>query len=211
MQKFTVFSILLSLTLLLVLGDLVVHDYLRSGPSAPAELPQVSEVGSTSVLNSLIPVETAELPEEFVAIAQIEPKLQEDKFVMAGLSDPSLKEAAFSGLIFQFIPFSDQAEALVHQSHLFNGEEFVGTVYEVNYPSETAAFQGYLALRQRANSLTDLGSINETNTYGDSSFYFNHDLKDKTVHLVVRSGESVYAFEYAHVNHDLFKKVVDLL
>lgn len=220
MQKFTVFSIILSMTLLLIMGDLVVHNYLQTEPPEEALQEVVNQTGSTSVLNTLIPVEensAVEISEDLSAYelpslpTPMDPVLKEALFAQAGFDAPTLKEAIFSGLLFQFIPFSDQEEAQVIQSHLFNGEEFLSTVYEVDYPTETASFQAYLSLRERANSLQDLGSIYESNTYGDGSFYFNHDTKTKTVHLVIRSGRSIYAFEYAHVHHENMKKVFDLI
>ncbi len=210
MQKFTVFSIILSMTLLLVLGDLVVHDYLKAGAETIPVLEKAADTGSTSVLNTLIPDETVEEVVELPVI-EVEASLQADTFASAGFSSPILKEAIYSGLIFQFIPFSEADNATVQQSHLFNGEEFVGTVYEVAYPTETASFQGYLTLRERSKSLAHLGSIYEANTSGDSSFYFNHDAKTKTVHLIMRSGNTVYAFEYAHLHHESMKNVFDLI
>lgn len=210
MQKFTVFSIILSMTLLLVLGDLVVHDYLKTGPDARPIEENVSDIGSTSVLNTLIPVDTVVEEELETPVITMKAELKEDIFVLAGFSSPILKEAIYSGLLFQFIPFAED-DVTVLQSHLFNGEEFVGTVYEIAYPTETASFQAYLTLRERSKSLVDLGSIYEANTSGDSSFYFNHDTKTKTVHLIIRSENTVYAFEYAHLHHESMKNVFDLI
>jgi hypothetical protein len=59
--------------------------------------------------------------------------------------------------------------------------------------------------------LTDLGSVNEVNNYGDASFYFNHKNKLKTVHLIIRTGRDIYAFEYSQSFHETMKKVFDSL
>ena len=81
----------------------------------------------------------------------------------------------------------------------------------MKYPSETGAFQAYLTLRDRAKELTDLGLVNEVNNYGEASFYFNHKIKTKTVHLAVKQGNNLYAFEYAYRWHEEMKKLFPLL
>ncbi len=140
-----------------------------------------------------------------------EAKLTGEDFSVAGFENPVLKDAVFDGNIFSFLTFSDQSEAFVYQWNFFDGETFVGSVYEVEYNSETGGFQGYLTLRDRASQLLDLGDVNESNTYGDASFYFNHKAKTKTVHLVLRKGGTIYAFQYAYSNHDKMKNLFELI
>jgi len=210
MQKFTVFSILLSLSVILVISDIVAHNYVQDfeDPSAQEESTAEDEVS----------LET----DEDVALSQEEPATEPDLTVLpsalstelfqtAGFTTPVLKDTIFSGLVFQFISFSDQSEATVYNWNLFDGESYVGSIYEIKYPSETGSFQGYLALRERAMGLTDLGSVNEVNNYGDASFYFNHKNKLKTVHLIIRTGRDIYAFEYSQSFHETMKKVFDSL
>ena len=207
MQKLTLFSVLLSISVILIVGDIVYHDYLSDFEAAvPPE--QTEPV-------SLLPddEETVALTEEpeIIAPTVLESSLSAELFKQAGFLDPALKDTLFSGLVFQFISFADQSEATVYRWNIFDGEEYIGSVYEMKYPTETGSFQGYLALRERAMSLTDLGTVNEVNNYGDASFYFNHKTKVKTVHLLVRTGNDIYGFEYAQTYHEKLKKVFDSL
>lgn len=235
MQKFTVFSILLSISIVLMIGDIVFHDYLsqfRQEEIKPLEesdtLQESSEESSELESSVLLSEETEEQETEafepqsetasdvgsmdgLESTAIVNSSLGTELFEKAGFSQPVLKNALFSGLIFQFISFSDQTEATVYQWNLFDGENYVGSVYEMKYTTETGSFQGYLALRERAMSLTELGTVNEVNNYGDASFYFNHKNKTKTVHLIMRSGGSLYAFEYGQSHHETMKKVFDIL
>lgn len=213
MQKLTLFSLLLSISVILIVGDIVYHDYLSDFEAA---VPTETEEEATEI--SLNP--DTELEEEPVALSEeseeivatvLESSLSGELFKQAGFIQPVLKDTLFSGLVFQFISFADQSEATVYQWNVFDGEQYIGSVYELKYPTETGSFQGYLALRERAMSLSDLGTVNEVNNYGDASFYFNHKTKVKTVHLVVRTGNDIFGFEYAQTYHEKLKNVFDSL
>ena len=218
MQKFTVFSIILSLSVVLILSDMIFHDYLGEGAANTLELSPADVIYDADVTlpdeltydSGIDSTEMAliELAEE-IDITVLHPGMTEELFVEAGFFDPTLKDTIFSGYVFQFIGFSDQTDAFIYQWNLFDGQDFIGSVYEIKYPSEMGGFQGYLSLRERAELLTDLGTVNEVNIYGDSSFYFNHVSKTKTVHKVVRSGANVYAFDYAYSHHDKMQKVFE--
>ncbi len=214
MHKFTVFSIILSISVVLILGDIVFHDYLSIfDAGADEEITEeevpVLEENLDEDVEEEVSEEAAwvELAEE-TGITVLQPGMTEDVFVQAGFFDPVLKDTIFSGLVFQFISFSDQTDAFVYQWNLFDGENFIGSVYEIKYPSEMGSLQGYLALRGRADSMPELGAVNEVNNYRDASFYFNHATKTKTVHTVVRAEANLYAFEYAYVHHEKMKKVL---
>lgn len=146
-----------------------------------------------------IPVES---PESQVALNNLE---------AAGFFTPTLKEALFSGLLFQFIPLESSTDVVSSQWSIFDGENYVGTIYELSYPSETGALQGYFSIRNLAQGLTELGAVNEVNLYGEGSFYFNHKIKNQTVFVVIRSGSTVYGFEYPYTFHENMKKLFDFL
>lgn len=234
MQKFTVFSALLSLSIILIIGDVVSHDYLsekkvnlpeEAAPettldSEVLEESEDAEVEDIEIDESAEETETPEEPEpieedvdlssESTSLEVLVPHLSEALMLEAGFFDPTLKDTIYSGYVFQFLPFSDPS-AFVYQWNLFDGETYIGSIYEIKYPNETASFQGYLSLRETGASRTDTGSVNEVNNYKDASFYYNHTTKTQTVHLVVRSGDTVYGFEYPHRNHETMKKLFELI
>lgn len=235
MQKFTAFSILLSLIVVLATVDVLFNGYL--GGSEVAVVQDSEEVDSAvDTTQDSSPEEAApvsdevpptEVPpteivpnEETPAVEETPVELQEEKvstwftsdvLSQAGFTQPVVKEALFSGLIFQIIPFSDGANTQSLQLNFFDGEVYVGTFYEVVYATDTGSFQGYLSLREAAKSLTDLGTTNEVNMYGDASFYFNHKTKVKTVHMLALYGNRVLGFEYAQSEHEKMKKLFDIL
>jgi len=208
MQKFTVFSIILSLAVVLAVADVLFHDYLNTTTvQTPVATEEPLTLPSTSPTTT--PSDDSDSTVELQEVAGS--SLTVELFQEAGFVSPTLKNTPFSGLVFQFLPFSDQAEADVFQSNLFDGPTYVGTVYEIHYSTDTGGFQGYLTLRDEANGLTAVGTTNEANNYGDASFYFNHKTKVKTVHLLIRSGSTLYGFEYAQSSHEKMKNVFDIL
>lgn len=234
MQKFTVFSLLLSFSVILILSDIVFHDYLdeskyESAVSSGAESVEQSAsqdsgqntLNDSENMNEASGDSEADIQENSqrsneqissVSLASIpEPKMTAEALKMAGFVNPILKEAVFSGNIFNFIGFTDQPDAFIYQWNFFEGENFIGSIYELEYASDTGGFQAYLTLRQRAMDLFNLGTVNETNSYGDTSFYFNHKSKTKTVHLIIRKANSVYGFEYAYVNHEKMKPLFSII
>jgi hypothetical protein len=228
MQKFTAFSILFSVTVLLIVVDLVSHDYLsekqeESFQEVQELIEQVDlmedsyeteNTGDDELENSDLQTLFDLKSEENVVLSEIvllDATLDESVFLDAGFGLPTLKDTLFSGLVFQIIPFSDQVEPFVYQWNFFNGEHFIGSVYELRYDNQTASFQGYLELRNRADDLPQYGTMNEVNNYGDSSFYFNHATKTKTVHVVMKKGTQLYAFEYPYSEHEKMKEVFQVL
>lgn len=205
MQKFTVFSILLSISVLLILADMMAHNYL-----SPDAVLDAASAGQDSVLKADAD-KLSPAPEAVPETQSADAKLEVAHFKAAGLTNAVLKEAVFDGNVFNFISFADQTDAYIHEWNLFDGENFVGSVYEIDYKSDTGGFQGYVTLRDRALKLSNLGDVNETNSYGDASFYFNHKEKKKTVHLVIRKGETIYAFQYAYSQHEKMKSLFEII
>ncbi|QQR54917.1 hypothetical protein IPG41_07125 [Candidatus Peregrinibacteria bacterium] len=203
MQKFTVFSLLLSLVVVLATVDVLFHDYLGEDP-AVEENQTVEEIPE--------PLDTEPVEEEVELQEEKSPSwITGDLLTQAGFTLPVVKEALFSGLIFQIIPFSDASQSQLSQLNFFDGERYVGSFYEIVYPTDTGSFQAYLTLREAAKALPDLGTVNEVNMYGDASFYFNHKSKVKTVHMVALYGKRIYGFEYAQTEHEKMKKLFDIL
>ena len=215
MQKFTAFSILLSLVVVLATVDVLFNGYLGGEDTAVVQ-ETVDEEVDTSMDNSIDT--TTDSPTDTTSDAPVE--LQEEKLstwfttdllTQAGFTQPVVKEALFSGLIFQIIPYSESSDAQTLQLNFFDGEIYVGTIYEMAYPTSTGSFQGYLSLREAAKTLTDLGTVNEVNMYGDASFYFNHKSKLKTVHMVALYENRLLGFEYAQDQHEKMKNLFDIL
>ena len=198
---------ILSAVVVLTIGDVLFHGYLGGASEDPLPVENVEDVQDVQPdgTDAAVADTVVQLQEE------ITPLISADMFSMAGFLSPTIKEVDFSGYVFQFVPFTDLGNAKIYQWNIFDGENYVGSAYEIKYGTDTAGFQGYLELRDSGKGLVDLGTVNEVNNYGDASFYFNHKVKTGTVHLVMRSGKDVFAFEYAQSFHENMKKVFDIL
>lgn len=214
MQKFTVFSVLLSFTVILIIGDMVLHDYLNADQfeqSVQSLETEINELQGEPEATDGIDIEESDEDVTLSSEDVTDPKITTDLLAASGFGNPVLKEAIFSGYVFQFINFADQLGAVTYQWNFFENEAFKASIYEIKYETETGSFQGYLNLRKRAGELTQVGTVNEANNYGDSSFYFNHKTKTKTVHLVIKKGKTIYAFEYPYSIHDRMKVLLESL
>lgn len=215
MQKFTVFSVLLSFTVILIIGDMVLHDYLnadqfeQSVESLESEINELQGDPEASDGNTDVEAEDEEVTLSSEDVT--DPKITTDLLSESGFGSPVLKEAIFSGYVFQFINFADQLGAVTYQWNFFENEAYKASIYEIKYETETGSFQGYLNIRKRAGELTQIGTVNETNSYGDASFYFNHKTKTKTVHLIIKRGQTIFAFEYPYSIHDRMKTLLGSL
>lgn len=215
MQKFTIFSIILSLVVVLTISDVLFNGATRENdvPVVDQSEPAASEETSDSPLTLPSDDSTSDSPVELQEAVDplVSSSLTETVFQEAGFEDPTLKSTPFAGLIFQLLSFVPSSDATVGQWNLFTGPIYVGTIYEIQYNTDTGGFQGYLNLRDAAKTLVDVGMVNEANNYGDASFYFNHKTKLKTVHLLIRTGSKLYGFEYSQSYHENMKKVFDIL
>ena len=103
MQKFTVFSILLSLAVILGIADIIFNDYLNNESSVTP----VVEEDYLPIEEEVIeeePVIEEENVEEEVDLSEdqafLEPNLGLELFEESGFSSPVLKDTIFSGLVF---------------------------------------------------------------------------------------------------------------
>ncbi|MEI7510744.1 MAG: hypothetical protein WCJ84_01160 [Candidatus Peregrinibacteria bacterium] len=84
------------------------------------------------------------------------------------------------------------------------------SVYEFFPTRDTTIDHAYLSLKGFfAESLKDSveAEVNETNTYGEHSFYINLGNQEKTVYLVVAHKNELLGFEYPRASHESVKKV----
>jgi hypothetical protein len=193
---------------------MVLHDYLNADQfeqSVQSLETEINELQGEPEATDGINVEESDEDVTLSSEDVTDPKITTDLLATSGFGNPVLKEAIFSGYVFQFINFADQLGAVTYQWNFFENEAFKASIYEIKYETETGSFQGYLNLRKRAGELTQVGTVNEANNYGDSSFYFNHKTKTKTVHIVIKKAKTIYAFEYPYSIHDRMKALLESL
>ncbi len=215
MHKFTLFTIGLSVVVILVVAEVVVNDYLGEDFAQKETVEEVAveveepltdvvaEEGVEAPLDSEIRGDEIESPvvEEEQGAPQSVALITTELLASVGVLEPKVETAAFQGLVFGLFDVKEEFAGFTVLEHkLFDGSNFIGMVYEISTENELQTFGAYETLRQKAQG-SSLGTVNENNDYGEASFYFNHSTKTSTVFLVVQKAGHAYAFQYSPSYH----------
>ena len=133
-------------------------------------------------------------------------------FNQAGFTTEA-KEVHFNGKVFQLLDITKIAVSGITMFELSDGADSSKVVLsftEIDLPDEIRALQLYMLLQNKTKPYIDL-SLNETNAYGDRSFYVNHSKKPDEAFLVVKMNKMIYAFAYVKAYHPQIKKIIQLL
>ncbi|MBI2453635.1 hypothetical protein HYV58_00470 [Candidatus Peregrinibacteria bacterium] len=243
MSKFTIFSIILSVSVITVTADLVVRDYFGEGvvsggasvlgpaegnkevPLASNAASQKSAAPGAAVQNadtSLVqekenPKPSAE--ESEVKIVNIPspkpvsppsvPAVTEERVRQAGFTG-KFGEKLFNGKVYQLIDISAVPVESIGFYEVSQDIDTVASITEITLRDEIRALQLYTLLQNKTKTYIDL-SLNETNAYGERSFYINHAKKTQEAFLTVKIGKKIYAFAYVKFYHPELKKFITLL
>lgn len=234
MHKLTIFTVILSIVVVVVVAELMFDnvltaeegqaDILTSQTVHPSLVNTDADAAESDVelnandIEALLAEDAAEddveidiealLAEDDLDDVEIEilslenGKLSAEVLRNAGFPNSDLVEAAFDGSIYQTIDVSDLS-LNVEKNYVANKEEVFGAIYTFSVDGRIQN-ELYRVLRERAAFGTSV-EVNETNTFGDNSFYMNDNRRESTAFLVIRSGSSFYAFAYPKKYHKYFK------
>lgn len=222
MNKFTIFTIILAISVITVTADLALRDY-------------YSKDGQTSVLmqDDALPQDDIDYTENKEPESEPEPKIEtqieplpapvENKEIIpqpkslinenvinsAGFTE-SFKEQQFNGKVFQLLDITKNPVDAVYLYQVSASGSPVVSITEIALRDEIRALQLYYLLQNKTKTYIDL-TLNETNAYGDRSFYINHAKKPDEAFLTVKIGSKLYAFAYVKSYHPQVKKLIELL
>jgi hypothetical protein len=129
----------------------------------------------------------------------------------AGFNDTALQRAPFNGILFETIDLRDfKSVPVITNNLLEHNKTPVGTMNEFHAQSKDLANEIYEYLKEKGGKLIG-ASVNETNTFGDRSFYINFLEQKENVFLVVKQGENVYALTYKKGEHSNVQSLLKLL
>lgn len=232
MNKFTIFTIILAISVITVTSDLVVRDYLRgeglnsvltlnkevspviasddevvtdaeSQESPPAK--EIAREEPTEVSTS-----TPAIPSQPVEIRTPPQPTITQQVIAAGGFTGTLTEKHFDGRLYQLLDLSKFAVESVALYELQENGLPAASITEIALKDEIRALQLYSLLQNKTKTYIDL-SLNETNAYGDRSFYINHAKKKDEAFLTVKIGSRIYGFAYVKFFHPEIKKLISIL
>lgn len=138
-------------------------------------------------------------------------KITETQLVQMGFDGMRLERASAEGLLFQLLDLSDTVNLSKVRFHLTDGKNVYGVISEFLLADATRAKTFYQNLRQKSSLYAPDVKLNETNSFGESSFYLNDSKRLGTAFLTVLSGNRVYSFSYPKASHEFFKKFIQFL
>lgn len=250
MNKFTIFTIILSVSVITIFADLLIRDYLKGqglasllsiGTKAENTQTEISPVlenqdtevevqsdtvssdtDSQSVVSETTTPEISSAQEQnitstdttssqFIPISRSNP--------VGALTETSMKQAGFTGAIsakqftgklFQLLDITNFSAETIKTFMVEQNGVSAASITEIVLRDEIQALQLYLLLQNKTKPYIDL-SLNETNAYGDRSFYVNHGKKANEAFLTVKIKNRIYAFAYVKFYHPEIKKLIILL
>lgn len=138
-------------------------------------------------------------------------KITETQLVQMGFEGMRLERVSAEGLLFQLLDLSDTVNLSKVRFHLTDGKNVYGVISEFLLADTTRAKTFYQNLRQKSSLYAPDVKLNETNSFGESSFYLNDSKRLGTAFLTVLSGNRVFSFSYPKASHEFFKKFIQFL
>ncbi len=200
MHKFTIFTLLFSVTIVAIIADLIFNNYLDK------PLNQTPKKAETIVEEEVAEPTAPPIQEE----EPIESTITTNLLSGAGFLNSVLETVPFSGKLFQIIEPAGVDPQNIFKINIFEDKDFAATTYEIPFPEAKGAKELYSYLKTQISAIPE-ATINESNSFGEQSFYLNIASEKKTVFLVVQLKNSVFAFEYPHKSHSKIIKLIPLL
>ncbi len=132
------------------------------------------------------------------------------KIIEAGYDIPDLLKEDFDGIIFESIDISDYNDENHSKFIVTEAEEYAGTIIELIFPDSGISSEVYAYVKTKIEG-REAFELNETNQYGNSSFFANHEQEKNSVFLVVKKAKRLYTLHYPAKNHNKMKNLINLL
>lgn len=230
MNKFTIFSIILAICVITAVVDLAVRDYFDvdeqaassqtsvlqaeeqenfAGKKSP-EIPKAEERPQAQQEPQQEPAANAAFVAPAVPQTPSSPSAVTQSLINEAGFNVQLLEEHFDGKVFQLLDITKHPVNNINFYTLSQGAIKIASITEIELSDEIRALQLYILLQNKTKPYIDL-SLNETNAYGDRSFYINHAKKPDEAFLTVKIGKRLYAFAYLKTHHPTLKNLIQLL
>lgn len=138
-------------------------------------------------------------------------KVTPQDLTQVGFKNMQLQESPFDQMLFQLLDLSTFRNLSVLRMHLTSGKDVFAVLHEFEFDSAAKAVSFYSDIKQKIGAFSPLVTSNETNQYGENSYYMNDKNRPGTAFLVFRVQSHVFAFSYSKASHDFFKSLIFLL
>jgi hypothetical protein len=225
MNKFTIFTIILAVSVITVTVDLTARDYVQKGEVKTSVVSVGTSTETVPVVTVSEPVAPVATSTPVVAeptapvFAPIEVPLAGGETIPTNVTQEKIGQAGFSGVltekhfdgrVFELLDITKNPVSAMSSYEIFQDGANIVSVTEIVMPDEIRALNLYILLQNKTKPYIDL-TLNETNAYGERSFYINHAKKLDEAFLIVKIGKRLYAFAYVKLYHPQLKQLISLL
>lgn len=132
--------------------------------------------------------------------------------LLPALSIPNVeyKPGTFNGRLFNLVTTEDLAIKEATYGFFEVDADIIGSFYEFETKNTLIAESTYEKLIEKFDEFPEI-EINQTNQFGDQSFYINHSVKVNEVFVVIQKDNYVYSFAYQNQFHEVFKAFFGVL
>lgn len=133
-----------------------------------------------------------------------------DNVISAGFAGAYLEPESFDGFLFKTVSIGDLYGLKVDKYSITNGQTNYAKVYVIIPQDVSTTGEIYSVLKVRAAQGLET-DINETNQFGDASFFMNDSRRQQIAFLTVKVGSYIYAFSYQKEYHPQVKNLAEML
>jgi len=256
MQKFTIFSVLLTVVIIVIVAEIMVNDYLpqfekpdienelallTSDPLGITEATQVNVLGAdlqteidtntgtdlsltTETVDTAVDLNSSSLDLNNSSLnsditdfesndySGFDPNvyIREDQIKSAGFSSAYLADDSHNGYLFKTIYIDDLHDVNFKKYLVRDNIKSFAKIYVFTTGPSSQIDQLYEVLKARAAEGLQT-EINETNEFGNKSFYLNDKSRPSTAFLTVKVGSLLYAFSYPKEYHPQIRNLIQLI
>lgn len=136
--------------------------------------------------------------------------LRDDQIRSAGFVGAYLQSEPHNGFLFKTIYIDDLYDVEVSKTSIKTDESLLAKVYVIKVGSLTSVNEVYEVLKVRGSEGLDV-DLNETNEFGDGSFYLNDARRSNVAFLTAKVGGLIYGISYPKEYHAQVKNLLMLI
>lgn len=141
------------------------------------------------------------------SLDSIEPSITISQVYEAGFKEATFPIIPFDGMVFNEIDMRNYVNESNLEYQIIENGETSAFLTEFNLLNQRIAQEVYEILRGKVEAQNEF-TINETNQYGNASFFANNSTQTNHVFLVVKQGTRLYTCHYPAKNHNKIKNLI---
>jgi hypothetical protein len=141
------------------------------------------------------------------SIDSVEPSITISQVHEAGFKEATFPIIPFDGMVFNRVDMRNYVNESNLEYQIIENGETSAFLTEFNLLNPGIAQEVYEILREKVEAQNEF-TINETNQYGNASFFANNSTQTNHVFLVVKQGTRLYTCHYPAKNHNKIKNLI---